>query len=559
MQLTGADILLECLLEQGTDSIFGYPGGAVLPIYDALYKYRDKITHYLVSHEQGAAHAADGYARSTGRVGVCLATSGPGATNLVTGIATAYMDSSPMVAITGNVAMPMLGKDSFQEIDITGVTMPITKHNFIVKDVSTLADTIRSAFQIAQQGRPGPVLVDIPKDITVATTEYTYKSPDPIIKDKSRLTPLALEEAVCILQDCKKPLIYAGGGVIASDANQELLEFAKQLSAPVCVSAMGIGGFPYSNEQFVGMIGMHGTATANTLATECDCLIAVGARFSDRVISNISRFAPHAKVIHIDIDPAEINKNIFTAHSLIGDVKIVLSQLNGLLKPEKRAEWLERVHDLKAKYPLGYTMEDDELKPQYIIERISALAAGTAIVATEVGQHQMWACHYMQVEAPRRFLTSGGLGTMGFGLGAAIGAAVANPGTTVFNIAGDGCFRMNNIELATAVEYDLPVIVVIMNNHALGMVRQWQTLFFDKRYSHTSLHTKTTDFVRLAEAYQARAYNITKPSEVDGVILEAMALKKPVVINCEISADEKVFPMVPPGAGIDEYMLESTK
>ena len=557
MQLTGADILLECLLEQGTDSIFGYPGGAVLPIYDALYKYRDKITHYLVSHEQGAAHAADGYARSTGRVGVCLATSGPGATNLVTGIATAYMDSSPMVAITGNVALPMLGKDSFQEIDITGVTMPITKHNFIVKDVNTLADTIRRAFQIAKQGRPGPVLVDIPKDITVAMTEYTYKSPEPIIKDASRLTPKALEEAIRILQDSKKPLIYAGGGVIASEANQELLEFAKQLSAPVCVSAMGLGGFPYSNEQFVGMIGMHGTATANTLATECDCLIAVGARFSDRVISNISRFAPHAKVIHIDIDPAEINKNIFTAHSLIGDVKTVLTQLNKLLRPTVRTEWLERTGILKAKYPLSYTKKEDELKPQYIIERISALAAGKAIVATEVGQHQMWACHYLQVEAPRRFLTSGGLGAMGFGLGAAIGAAVANPGTTVFNIAGDGCFRMNNIELATAVEYDLPVIVVIMNNHALGMVRQWQTLFFDKRYSHTSLHTKTTDFVKLAEAYQAKAYNITKPSEVDGVILEAMALKKPVVINCEIGTDEKVFPMVPPGAGIDEYMLDA--
>ena len=557
MKLTGADILLECLLEQGTDSIFGYPGGAVLPIYDALYKYQDKITHYLVSHEQGAAHAADGYARSTGRVGVCLATSGPGATNLVTGIATAYMDSSPIVAITGNVPMPMLGKDSFQEIDITGVTMPITKHNFIVKDVNTLADTIRKAFHIAKQGRPGPVLVDIPRDITIATCEYTYKPPAPIVKETSRLTPQALEEAAKILQEAKKPLIYAGGGVIAADASQELAEFADKLSSPVCVSAMGIGGFPYSNEKFVGMIGMHGTATSNTLATECDCLIAIGARFSDRVISNVSRFAPNAKVLHIDIDPAEINKNVMTYHALIGDVKAALSRLNKLIEPAEKPEWLERAKSLKAQYPLRYTKEEGVLKPQYILERISALSEGKAIIATEVGQHQMWSCHFMQVETPRKFISSGGLGTMGFGLGAANGAAVANPGTTVFNIAGDGCFRMNNNELATAVEYDLPVIVVIMNNHALGMVRQWQTMFFGQRYSHTSLHTKTTDFVKLAEAYQAKAYNITKPSEVDSVLLEAMALKKPVVINCEINDTEKVLPMVPPGAGIDEYLLET--
>ena len=556
MKLTGADILLECLLEQGADSIFGYPGGAVLPIYDALYKYKDKITHYLVSHEQGAAHAADGYARSTGRVGVCLATSGPGATNLVTGIATAYMDSSPIVAITGNVPLAMLGKDSFQEIDIAGVTMPITKHNFIVKDVNTLADTIRKAFYIAKQGRPGPVLVDIPKDITVAVCEYTYKSPTPIIKETSRLTPQALDEAAQMLQEAKKPLIYSGGGVIAADANQELAEFAKLMASPVCVSAMGIGGFPYSNEQFVGMIGMHGTATANTLSTECDCLIAIGARFSDRVISNVSRFAPNAKVLHIDIDPAEINKNVLAYHSLIGDVKAALSRLNKLIKPIDRPEWMERASALKTQYPLSYTMKADELKPQYILERISALAANKAIIVTEVGQHQMWSCQYIQTEAPRRFITSGGLGTMGFGLGAANGAAVANPGTTVFNIAGDGCFHMNNVELATAVENDLPIIVVIMNNHALGMVRQWQTLFFDQRYSHTSLNTKTTDFVKLAEAYQAKAYNITKPSEVDAVILEAIALKKPVVINCEINSDEKVFPMVPQGAGIDEYILD---
>jgi len=556
VKLPGAEILLECLLEQGVDTIFGYPGGAVLPIYDAIYKYRDKINHYLVSHEQGAAHAADGYARSSGKVGVCLATSGPGATNLVTGIATAYMDSTPMVAITGNVPMPMLGKDSFQEIDITGVTMPITKHNFIVKDVNMLADIVRKAFHIAQQGRPGPVLIDIPRDITVTQGEYDYKSPSPITIETVRLSTQDLEEAATLLKDAKRPIIYSGGGVIAAAASDELLEFAKLLKAPVCVSAMGIGGFPYSNEQFVGMVGMHGTATANTLVTECDCLIAVGARFSDRVISNVTKFAPNAKVLHIDIDAAEINKNVLSYHSLVGDVKAALSCLNKLLEPKTCEEWLNRAKEHKAQFPLKYT-KDEQLKPQYIIERISALAANKAIVATEVGQHQMWACQYMQIEQPRRFISSGGLGTMGFGLGAAIGAAVANPDTTVFNIAGDGCFRMNNIELATAVEYDLPVIVVIMNNHALGMVRQWQTLFFDKRYSHTSLHTKTTDFVKLAEAYQAKAYNITKPEEVDKVILEAMALKKPVVINCEIGADEKVFPMVPPGAGIDEYMLDA--
>lgn len=558
MKMTGAEILLECLLEQGCDTIFGYPGGMVLPIFDTLYKYQDRIKHYLVSHEQGASHAADGYARSTGQVGVCLATSGPGATNLVTGIATAYMDSSPMVAITGNVPLLKLGKDSFQEIDITGVTMPITKHNFIVRDISNLADTIRQAFHIARSGRPGPVLVDIPQNLQITEYEYTYKPPIPVITEISQLTPQALEEAVRLLHESERPMIYSGGGVIAAGANRELEEFAGLIGAPVCVSAMGIGGFPYSNEQFIGMIGMHGTATANTLSVECDCLIAIGARFSDRVISNVARFAPNAKVLHIDIDPAEIDKNVLTAHSLVGDVKAALSRLNRLIgKINKRPEWSKRVQELKAKYPLSYTKKGDELKPQYIIERISALTEGKAIVATEVGQHQMWACQYMQMEEPRKFLTSGGLGTMGFGLGAAIGAAVGNPGTTVFNIAGDGCFRMNNVELATAVEHDLPVIVVILNNQVLGMVRQWQTLFFGQRYSNTSLHTKATDFVKLAEAYQAKAYNITKASEVDGVILEAMALGTPVVINCVIDPDEKVFPMVPAGAGIDEYLLDA--
>ena len=553
----GAEILLECLIEQGVDSIFGYPGGQVLPIYDALYKYRDKIKHHLVAHEQGASHAADGYARSTGRVGVCLATSGPGATNLVTGIATAYMDSSPIVAITGNVPLAKLGKDSFQEIDITGVTMPITKHNFIVKDVSVLADTIREAFHIARRGRPGPVLIDIPSDIQNADCDYSYKPPAAVKVETAGLTADVLDKAVQMLTQAEKPLIYAGGGIIASGASPELIEFAKLVDAPVCVSVMGIGGFPYSNEKFVGMIGMHGTATSNTLATECDCLIAVGARFSDRVINNLSKFAPNAKIIHIDIDVAEINKNVLTSHSIISDVKAALSRLNKLMKQQSNEAWLKKTADLKAKYPLSYAMDNDELKPQYILERMNVLTEGKAIFTTEVGQHQMWACQFLKMEEPRRFISSGGLGTMGFGLGAAIGAAVGNPGTTVFNVAGDGCFRMNNTELATAVEYDLPLIVVIMNNHVLGMVRQWQTLFFGKRYSHTSLDTKVTDFVKLAEAYHAKAYNITKASQVDDVLKEAIALKKPVVINCEIGADEKVFPMVPLGAGINEYVLKA--
>ncbi|MCL1842536.1 MAG: biosynthetic-type acetolactate synthase large subunit [Defluviitaleaceae bacterium] len=555
MQLSGAEILLECLLEQGTDTIFGYPGGAVLPIYDAIYNYKGKINHYLTSHEQGAAHAADGYARSTGKVGVCLATSGPGATNLVTGIATAYMDSSPIVAITGNVPVPMLGKDSFQEVDTTGITMPITKHNFIVKDVKELADTIRQAFFIAKSGRTGPVLVDIPKDVATAECSFSKKKPEITVKESAEITTQKLNEAAELIHAAKKPLIYAGGGVIASNASNELVEFSKLIGAPVCVSAMGIGGFPASNKSHVGMIGMHGTAVANTLATECDFLIAIGARFSDRVVSNAKRFAIGAKVLHIDIDSAEINKNIATTYSLVGDVKEVLKQLNPRLNENSRNEWQARVAELKQEFPLGYK-DNGLLKPQYIIQRLSALAADKAIFVTEVGQHQMWSCHYLQIERPRKFVTSGGLGTMGFGLGAAIGAAVANPNTPVINIAGDGCFRMNNIELATAVEYDLPVIEVIINNHNLGMVRQWQTMFYDKRYSQTSLHSKTTDFIKLAEAYGAAAFNVTTPAEVDDAIKNALALGKPVVINCEVGDDDKVFPMVPPGSGIDQYILE---
>lgn len=556
MQLKGAEILLECLLEQGANTIFGYPGGRVLPIYDALYKYKDKIKHYLTSHEQGAAHAADGYARSTGKVGVCLATSGPGATNLVTGIATAYMDSVPMVAITGNVPVPMLGKDSFQEVDITGITVPITKHNFIVKNVADLADTVRKAFHIARSDRPGPVLVDIPSDVAHAECNFSTKQPAPAVRESARITPQKLNEAAWLIHEAKRPLIYAGGGVIASGASAELLEFSKLIGAPVCVSAMGIGGFPASEENFVGMIGMHGIAVANTLATESDFLIAIGARFSDRVVNNPARFASGAKVLHIDIDAAEIDKNVTTAYSLVGDVKKILSILNPLLQNQNCDEWQSRIRELKSQFPNTPLPATGALQAQYVIQRLSALAADKAIFVTDVGQHQMWACQNLQIEKPRRFITSGGLGTMGFGLGAAIGAAVANHGTPVINITGDGCFRMNNIELATAVEHDLPVIDVIINNHVLGMVRQWQSLFYGKRYSRTSLHEKVTDFCKLAEAYGATAFNVTKPEEVDAAIEKALALGKPVVINCEIGEDEKVFPMVPLGAGIGDYILK---
>ncbi|MCL1842866.1 MAG: biosynthetic-type acetolactate synthase large subunit [Defluviitaleaceae bacterium] len=559
MQLNGAEILLECLLEQGVDTIFGYPGGRVLPIYDALYKYKDKINHYLTSHEQGASHAADGYARSTGKVGVCISTSGPGATNLVTGIATAYMDSSPMVAITGNVPVPMLGKDSFQEVDTTGITMPITKHNYIVKDVAELADTIRSAFHIARSGRPGPVLIDIPSDIQLAQSNFSMKQPINSQPERERITPQKLNEAAWLIHEAKRPLIYAGGGIISSGASAELREFADITGSPVCVSAMGIGGFPASDDAFVGMIGMHGTAVANTLATECDLLIAIGARFSDRVVNNPERFAESAKVLHIDIDAAEIDKNIPTEFSLVGDVKKMLSALSQYLKKQECPDWQKRIRELKTQFPNATASGEKGglLSGQYVIQRLSALAADKAIFVTEVGQHQMWACQNLQIEKPRRFVTSGGLGTMGFGLGAAIGAAVGNPGTPVINIAGDGCFRMNSIELATAVDYDLPVIEVIINNHVLGMVRQWQTLFFGKRYSQTSLHGKITDFVKLADAYGAAAFNVTKPEEVDETIQKALALKKPVLINCEISDDEFVFPMVPLGAGIGQYILEA--
>ena len=553
MQLTGADILLECLLEQGVDTIFGFPGGAVLNIYDSLYKYRDKIRHYLTSHEQGAAHAADGYARVTGKVGVCLATSGPGATNLVTGIATAYMDSVPIVAITGNVPLSLLGKDSFQEVDITGVTMPITKHNFIVKDVNDLAAIVRRAFYIAQEGRPGPVLIDIPKDITAQKAEYKPVEKPEIPRRTDNISEKAINYALELIRSSSKPLIYAGGGVITSDASQELLDFAEKVNAPVTLSLMGMGGFPATHPYYTGMIGMHGTKTSNMAATQCDLLIAVGARFSDRVVSKMERFAPNARILHIDIDEAEVNKNIRCSRYIIGDVREVLRTLNKRIERVERKEWMSFVEDMKAQYPLNYA--EDILTPQYILEKIYELTGGDAIIATEVGQHQIWTAQHYKFTKPRTFVSSGGLGTMGFGLGASLGAQIGAPGKRVFNIAGDGSFRMNMNELATAVEYNLPVIVVIMNNHALGMVRQWQNLFYEGRYSQTTLD-RSTDFVKLAEALGAVGYNLTQKADVEEIIKNAMAQNRPVVIYCEIDRDLKVYPIVPPGAPIDEVIMD---
>lgn len=557
MLLNGSEILVECLKEQGVDTIFGYPGGAVLNIYDALYKHQHEIKHYLTSHEQGAAHAADGYARATGKVGVCLATSGPGATNLVTGIATAYMDSIPVVAITGNVSLPYLGKDSFQEIDITGVTMPITKHNYIVKDVTKLAETVRKAFWIARKGRPGPVLIDITKDVTAAMCEYEPAEPIPVEKRVSTILDEDIENAVELIKSAKKPFLYCGGGCINAEASENIIRFIDKFDIPACCSTMGLGVVPSSNKHYTGMIGMHGTKTSNLLANECDLFIAMGARFSDRVATNFSKFAPNAKVLHIDIDPAEINKNITSTCSIIGDVDEIVKRLIDRIDPIKNPEWSERAEQYKKDYPLMYD-KDGTLKPQYIMERISALTKGEAVITTEVGQHQMWAAQFIAHEHPRHFLTSGGLGTMGYGLGAAIGAKVGRPDRIVFNIAGDGCFYMNHIELATAVANDIPIIEVVINNHVLGMVRQWQDLFYDARYSQTSLD-KATDFIKLGEAYKCLTFNVTKPEQVDDAIKEAIKSNRPCLIVCDIDKDEKVFPMIPAGQGcegmitLDEY------
>jgi acetolactate synthase I/II/III large subunit len=553
MELTGAQIVMECLKEQGVDTVFGYPGGTILNIYDELYKQNSTIRHILTSHEQGASHAADGYARATGKVGVCMATSGPGSTNLVTGIATAYMDSIPIVAITCNVAVNLLGRDSFQEVDIAGITMPITKHNYIVKDVTKLADTIRKAFRIAQSGRPGPVLIDITKDVTAAKANYKKVQPAPIERKTDEITEEDLKSAVDMITKSKKPFVFVGGGAVISEAHEELKEFVARVNAPVADTLMGKGAFDSMDPLYTGMLGMHGTKTSNLGVTECDLLITVGARFSDRVTGNAKKFAKNAHILQIDIDPAEINKNVSARKSVIGDVKEVLHRLNARLEQQNHKDWVAHIMELKEQYPLQYNK--DILTGPYILEKLNEITDGDAIITTEVGQHQMWAAQYFKYKLPRTFLTSGGLGTMGYGLGACIGAKVGMPDKTVVNIAGDGCFRMNMNELATATRYDIPIIEIIFNNHVLGMVRQWQSLFYEQRYSYTNLNDKV-DFVKLAEAMGAKAFRITKKEEVESVLREAIALKVPVLIDCIINSDDKVWPMVAPGAAIEDVFSE---
>ena len=553
MLLNGSEIVVECLKEQGVDTVFGYPGGAILNIYDALYQHSDEITHVLTSHEQGASHAADGYARATGKVGVCMATSGPGATNLVTGIATAYMDSIPLVAITANVATSLLGRDSFQEIDITGITMPITKHNYIVKNVNDLANTIRAAFYIAKSGRPGPVLVDITKDVTAGVTEYTPVVPSIINPVTINLKEEDLDRAAELISEAKCPFIFAGGGVVAAEAAAELRTFAEKIDAPVTDSLMGKGAFDGSDPRYVGMLGMHGTKTANFGVSECDLLIAIGARFSDRVTGNTAKFAKGAKILHIDVDPVEINKNIRTDASVIGDCKVVLQKLNDRLEQQEHKAWMGHIKELQEKYPLRY--DDSRLTGPQIMESIDAITGGDAIISTEVGQHQMWAAQYIHYKRPRQLLTSGGAGTMGYGLGASIGAKMGCKDKVVINVAGDGCFRMNMNEIATATRYNIPIIEVVINNHVLGMVRQWQDLFYGKRYSNTVLQD-CVDFVKVAEGMGAKAYRVTTREEFETALKEAIELNIPVVIDCQIDLDDKVFPMVAPGTGIDECFGE---
>lgn len=554
MILNGSQIILECLLEQGADTVFGYPGGAVLNIYDALYDYSDMITHILTSHEQGASHAADGYARSTGKTGVVIATSGPGATNLVTGLATAYMDSIPMVAITGNVSTDLLGLDSFQEVDITGITMPITKHNRIVKDVTKLADAIREAFFIANDGRKGPVLIDIPKDVTAAKCEYVPQKP------KEHIYSVNDEEiavAAEIISKAERPFIYAGGGVVSCDAVSELSELAEKIDAPVSLSLMGQCAFDNTSPRYTGMMGMHGTKTSSLSLTECDLLIVLGSRFSDRVTCNAKSFraAAGAKILHIDIDPAEINKNIEADCKVCGNLKLVLEKINGMLSPIRHTEWLEKIAEWKKTYPLLQISEDENaVLPQEVIETLHEMTDGEAIISTEVGQHQMWTAEFYNFRNPRSFASSGGLGTMGYGLGAAIGCKVGNPDKVVVNCAGDGSFYMNMNELTTLAKYQLPVIELVFNNSVLGMVRQWQKLFYNNHFSQTTLE-KPTDFELLGKAIGIEAMTIRTKSDIRPVLEKAIKLNKPVLINCIIDKDINVLPMVPAGASIAEPIL----
>lgn len=548
MKLSGSDIIVECLLEQGADTIFGYPGGAVLNIYDSLYKYSDKIKHVITCHEQGACHAADGYARSTGKTGIVLATSGPGATNLVTGIATAYMDSIPLVAITGNVSCGLLGLDSFQEVDITGITMPITKHNFIVKSVDELADTIRLAFQIAMSGRKGPVLVDVPKDITQAFTEYT---PAPAQKpfEAAPLSGDEISAAAELIANAKKPYIYAGGGVIASEASAELKTLAELTDAPVSCSLMGQGAYDETDRRYIGMLGMHGTVKAAYALNNCDLFIGIGTRFSDRVTGDTSVFGKQAKIIHIDIDPAEFNKNIDVDVTVSGDVKAVLSALNAKIAQQSHPEWCEEVLGGDFGEPIQEGTKELPVTPEAVIEELDRLTSGEAIITTEVGQTQMWAAQYYKCRNPRSFISSGGLGTMGYGLGAALGAKTGNPDKTVVNMAGDGSFAMNLNELISAAAHGINIIEIVMNNNVLGMVRQWQRLFYSKHFSETTLDARHIDYVKLGEAFGVKTFVIEKTEDITPVLTEALSISKsaPVMIEVRIDRDINVLPMIPAG------------
>ena len=553
MYLTGADIVIECLKEQGVDMVFGYPGGAILNVYDALYQHSDEIKHILTSHEQGAAHAADGYARATGKVGVCFATSGPGATNLVTGIATAYMDSIPIVAITCNVGVSLLGKDSFQEVDITGITMPITKHNYIVKDVDSLAGTNRKAFQIARSGRPGPVLIDIPKDVTANKAEYIKEEIRPFMPDGEQILEEEIDQAVAMIEEAEQPYIFVGGGAVLSDASEELMEFVNKVDAPVTDSLMGKGAFPGTDERYTGMLGMHGTKTSNFGVSECDLLIVLGARFSDRVTGNTQTFAKHAKILQFDVDPAEMNKNVLITAGVTGDIREALKKVNRKLSRQSHPDWMEKIREYKQQYPMKYHPEG--LTGPFVVEEIYRQTKGDALIVTEVGQHQMWAAQYYRYSRPRTFLTSGGLGTMGYGLGASLGAKMGCPEKTVVNIAGDGCFRMNMNEIATAARYQIPVIEVVINNHVLGMVRQWQNLFYGQRYSATVLNDGV-DFAKLAEAMGAVGIRVTTQEEFREAFADALKSDQPVLIDCQIDSDDKVWPMVAPGAAISDAFDE---
>ena len=554
MFLTGAEILIKSLLDEGVDTIFGYPGGAVLNIYDELYKYRNEITHILTAHEQGASHAADGYARATGKVGVCLATSGPGATNLVTGIATAYMDSIPLVAITGNVTRPLLGKDSFQEVDIAGITMPITKHNYIVKDINDLQRIVKEAFYIAKEGRPGPVLIDIPKDITAAKAKYEKIIPKEVEKRVKHITNEALETVAKLINEAENPFIYAGGGVIASAAYEELIELVEKINSPVATSLMAMSSIPYDHPLYTGMIGMHGSKASNLLVSKCDLLITLGARFSDRVISNQNHIK-NAKIIQIDVDPAEINKNVKVDSFIVGDLKMVLQKLIPLLQEKKNEAWINKMNEFKNLSNKNNNNEGGELTPEFLFKALSDLDNNNFVISTEVGQHQMWAAQYFKFKRPRTFISSGGLGTMGFGLGASIGAQMALKDKRVINIAGDGSFGMNCNELVTAAKNNLPIIVIILNNNSLGMVRQWQNFFYEGRYSSTTLN-RSTDFVKLSEAFGGKGYRVYEKEELLPVLKKALEYKGPVVIDYVIHNDKKVFPMVAPGAPINEIIEE---